>query len=874
MARGFDCDVLIAGGGVVGCAIARELSLFDLRVTLLEAGPDVGAGTSKANTALLHTGFDAKPGTLEAELVVRGYEQLGRYAERVGIPVERTGALLVAWDEEQLASLPGIVERSRANGYEAIRELSAEELYRREPYLGAGALGALEVPDEGIICPFTTPLAFATEAVRAGCELRRGTAVTAVERLESGGLLVRAGAREWRTRFLVNAAGLRSDELDRMLGHDGFTVTPRRGELIVFDKLSRPLVSHIVLAVPTKVTKGVLIAPTVFGNVMLGPTAEDVERKDDTSSTAKGLAYLRAEGRRIMPELLEQEVTAVYVGLRAATEHADYQVSIHADEGYVCVGGIRSTGLSGSMAIAEHVRGLLADAGLALSPRPDPAVEPSMPNIGEASLRPYADAERIARDPEYGRIVCFCERVTRGEIRDALASPVPPVDLDGLRRRTRAHMGRCQGFFCGAELASLLEPEGRANERRDHRRRPAGLTAAAELGRLGVRDVVVIERERDVGGIPRHAAHQGFGLRDLRRPLSGPGIRAPARLARARGRRRAADRDDGHGLVARRPARADRPGRARAARARRGDPRERLPRAAALGPARSGLAARGRAHHGHAPAARLPEGRAARRQGARRRRRARELLGAPHAHARRRPPGRDDHRARRPSVAGRVPGRRGASLPHAGLDAHARQRDPRPPARRGGRAHGPRHRRHPQRRLRNRGVHGGLDTGQRACADGRARARSRERAGPPSTRRSARRGPACSRPATSCTARSRPTWPPSAGATPRGLSLASWRAAAGPSAPSRSDPGRRSAWVSPNALTPDAGRPPRSRFVVRSREFLTHPRIEIAQDGRALWSGRLARLVPGRSGRLADEWTARADPEGGPVTVFVASARG
>ena len=460
MERGFDCDVLIAGGGVVGCAIARELSLFDLRVTLLEAGPDVGAGTSKANTALLHTGFDAKPGTLEAELVVRGYELLGRYAERVGIPVERTGALLVAWSEEQLGSLDGIVEASHANGYEPIRELSAEELYRREPHLGRGALGALEVPDEGIICPFTTPLAFATEAVLGGCELRRGTAVTALDRLDGGGVLVRAGQREWRTRFLVNAAGLRSDELDRMLGHDGFTVTPRRGELIVFDKLSRPLVSHIVLAVPTKITKGVLIAPTVFGNVMLGPTAEDVERKDDTSSTAHGLDYLRGEGRRIMPELLEHEVTAVYVGLRAATEHTDYQVSIHADEGYACVGGIRSTGLSGSMAIAEHVRGLLGDAGLALSPRPGPPAELSMPNIGEAYLRPYADAERIARDPEYGRIVCFCERVTRGEIRDAFESPVPPVDLDGLRRRTRSQMGRCQGFFCGAELAALIEERG------------------------------------------------------------------------------------------------------------------------------------------------------------------------------------------------------------------------------------------------------------------------------------------------------------------------------------------------------------------------------------------------------------------------------
>ena len=444
-----------SGPGVVGSAIARELARFDLDLTLLEAGPDVGAGTSKANTALLHTGFDAKPGTLEARLVPRGCELLADYAARVGIPLERSGALLVAWDEEQRAELPGIVERSHANGYTAIRELDAAELYRREPNLGAGALAALEVPDEALICPFTTPLAFATEAVLAGCELRRSTPVTAVERAPGGGFRVRTPEEELTTRRLVNAAGLRSDEIDRMLGGDTFTVTPRRGELIVFDKLSRPLVDHILLAVPTRVSKGVLVAPTVFGNLMVGPTAEDVERKDDTSSTAAGLDHLRREAGRIVPRLLDFDVTAVYVGLRAATEHADFQIRF--EDGYACVGGIRSTGLSASMAIAEHVRDGLE---LELRPRTE-APELRMPNIGESAPRPFQRPDLIERDPDYGRVVCFCERVTRGELRDALASPIPPVDLDGLRRRTRAHMGRCQGFWCGAQLAALLA--GRAD---------------------------------------------------------------------------------------------------------------------------------------------------------------------------------------------------------------------------------------------------------------------------------------------------------------------------------------------------------------------------------------------------------------------------
>jgi glycerol-3-phosphate dehydrogenase len=449
-----DRDVVIVGAGVVGAAIARELSRFELRCTLVEAGGDVGAGTSKANTALLHTGFDAKPGTQEARLVRRGHRLLSEYAPKVGIPLAQTGALLVAWSDEQRAAFPEVVQRAHANGYTAIRELEAEELYRREPHLGGGARGALDVPDEGIVCPFTTPLAFATEAVLAGCELRLDAPVTRMERLDQG-FAVEVGGTRLTTRFVVNAAGLHGDDVDRLAGYRSFTVTPRRGELIVFDKLARPLLAHIILAVPTGATKGVLLAPTVFGNLLLGPTAEDVRDKRDTSSTVAGLRYLRSEGERIVPGLLEHEVTAVYAGLRAATEHDDYQLSVHRPEGYVCVGGIRSTGLTASMAIAEHVVKELEEAGLSLRAKEStPSIR--MPNIGDLGPRPYEQPERIAGNSDYGRIVCFCERVTRGEIVDALRSPIPPRDLDGLRRRTRALMGRCQGFFCGAQVEALL----------------------------------------------------------------------------------------------------------------------------------------------------------------------------------------------------------------------------------------------------------------------------------------------------------------------------------------------------------------------------------------------------------------------------------
>ncbi|MEW2512680.1 FAD-dependent oxidoreductase [Streptomyces sp. NPDC046870] len=448
-------DVAIVGAGVVGCAIARELARRPrLRVALVEAQDDVGQGTSKANTAILHTGFDAAPGTLEARLVREGYALLGAYAAESGIPVERVGALLVAWDEEQLAALPRLAEKAERNAYHDTALLGPEELYAREPRLGPGALGALHVPGESIICPWTTTLAYATQAVRAGVDLHLNTAVREVT--SPDGHLLTTSRGTLRARHLVNAAGLHADTLDRALGHEDFTVTPRRGQLLVYDKLARPLVRHILLPVPTALGKGVLVAPTVHGNVLLGPTAEDLSDKEATGSTADGTAALREQGRRILPALLEEEVTAVYAGLRAATGHEDYRITAHPAQAYVTVGGIRSTGLTASLAIAAHVVGLLADGGLGLGPvrEPDPV---TMPNLGEAFPRPYQRPGLIAADPEYGTLVCHCERVSRGEIRDALASTVPPRSLEGLRRRTRARSGRCQGFYCGAAVRELFE---------------------------------------------------------------------------------------------------------------------------------------------------------------------------------------------------------------------------------------------------------------------------------------------------------------------------------------------------------------------------------------------------------------------------------
>ncbi|MFD9663138.1 NAD(P)/FAD-dependent oxidoreductase [Rhodococcus sp. NPDC059968] len=475
-------DVVVIGAGIVGSAIARELAGYELSVALLDARADVGDGTSKANTAILHTGFDAKPGTLESKMVSRGYELLSEYSGQTGIPVEHTGALLVAWDQEQLDALPSLKKKAEANGYKKCRIIDADAVYAQLPHLGEGALGALTVPDESIICTWTTNLALATDAVNRGTALLTSHAVGAIEvgdevtTLHTGGGLVQA-------KWVVNAAGLGADVLDEQFGYKRFTVTPRRGELLVYDKLARPLVDKIVLPVPTARGKGVLVSPTIYGNVMLGPTAEDLDDKTATGTSQAGFDFLLDKGRKLMPQLLDEEVTATYSGLRAATDHGDYLIEADSDQRYLLVGGIRSTGLTSGMAVAECVRDRLEDAGLKLVTRSELPAPPRMPNIGESFTRPYQDEKKIAADPAYGEVVCFCERVTKGEIRDAFDSVIPPSGLEGLRRRTRVMNGRCQGFFCGAEVQSLLDQRGQTPCGRERNSAPQTGTMKQEIGR-------------------------------------------------------------------------------------------------------------------------------------------------------------------------------------------------------------------------------------------------------------------------------------------------------------------------------------------------------------------------------------------------------
>jgi glycerol-3-phosphate dehydrogenase len=453
-----EVDVAVVGAGVVGCAVARHLALAGATVAVLDRADDVGDGTSKANTAVLHTGFDTEPGSLESRLVSRGHGLLARYAAAAGIAVERTGALLVAWDDEQEAALPALAAKAGANGCVDARLVDAAGVRAAEPHLGPDARGGLAVPGEWVIDPWSVTVAFAVEAVGAGARILLDAPVDRVVTGVSGHELDVPGGTV-RARWLVNAAGLGADRVDGLLGHRDFSVVPRRGQLIVFDKQARHLLTGILLPVPTARTKGVLVSPTTWGNVLLGPTAEDLDDRTDTASTAAGIDGLLHAGRRILPGLVDEEVTAVYAGLRAATEHRDYQIRVHADQRYVALGGIRSTGLTSSMAVAEYVAAALAEAGAVWSGPVRPSSPPSMPPLGASQVRPLQDPERIAADPAYGTPVCHCEQVSRGEVRDACHGTVAATDLAGVRRRTRAMNGRCQGFYCGAEVVALVAAE-------------------------------------------------------------------------------------------------------------------------------------------------------------------------------------------------------------------------------------------------------------------------------------------------------------------------------------------------------------------------------------------------------------------------------
>ena len=441
-------DVAIIGAGVVGCAMARRFTLDGARVVVLEKAADVLDGASKANSAILHTGFDAPPGSVEQKCIADGHREYLEIREGLGLPLLKTGALVLAWDGDQLAALAGLVAKAHENGVDDVEMLTRAEILKREPHLASTVMGGFWVPREYLIDPWASAHAYLLQAIANGAVLHRKSEVT--EGRYDGDLwhlTTTNGAI--RTRLVINCAGLYGDIIDqRLLGQSHFTIKPRKGQFVVYDKPASALTNAVILPVPSKTTKGVVIFRTIFGNLAVGPTAEEQTSRTNASTDKVMLEDLHAKGVAMLPELGNYEITTTYAGLRPATEFQDYQITTDAARNYITVGGIRSTGLSAALGIARYVASMNS-----IIPLGQAIKSPIMPPPDRLSNYHPRDWET----PDHGGIICHCEMVTKREILAALDGPMPPATLQGLKRRTRVCMGRCQGFYCTGPLSELTE---------------------------------------------------------------------------------------------------------------------------------------------------------------------------------------------------------------------------------------------------------------------------------------------------------------------------------------------------------------------------------------------------------------------------------
>ena len=442
-------DTAIIGGGVVGCAVARRLSLAGISVVLLEKASDILDGASKGNSAILHTGFDAPEGSLELACIRSGYREYLEIRESLNLPLLKTGALVAAWTPEEEERFPEILEKAHNNGIDDLRQLSRQEILVMEPDISENIRAAIAVPSEFVIDPWSAPLAYLSQAVANGGQAFFNAEVKGGEFFGNHWML-QTKRGSIKATHVINCAGLFGDLVDaEVLGQSDFTIKPRKGQFVVFDKAAGCLVRSIVLPVPSERTKGIVIFPTIFGNLAVGPTAEEQESRNDATVNQVILQALHTQAVSKIPALANIPVTATYAGIRPATEKKEYRIVEDTERNWITLGGIRSTGLTAALGLAHYVHKLLEKQGVKFKCL-DRAVVPIVPNL----------ADHLPRDWQtsgYGEIVCHCEMVTQREIGKALTGPIPAGNLDGLKRRTRATMGRCQGFYCAARLAELTE---------------------------------------------------------------------------------------------------------------------------------------------------------------------------------------------------------------------------------------------------------------------------------------------------------------------------------------------------------------------------------------------------------------------------------
>lgn len=450
-------DIIIIGAGVSGAAAARELSRYEADICVLEKEEDVCCGSSKANSAIVHAGYDAVPGSLKARLNVRGNELMGDLARELDFPFERRGSLVLCLNEEEMPELQALYDRGVENGVKDMRILTAEEVLAMEPNVADNVYAALYAPTAGIVCPFGLNIAMAENACANGVAFQFNTQVDKITKLEEGYAL-HTNNGTFRARFVVNAAGVYADALHNMVSDDRIHITARRGDYCLLDKEAGGHVGRTIFALPGKRGKGVLVTPTIHGNLLVGPTAVDVEDKEAVNTTAEGLAELIAKAQMSVKNIPMKQVITSFAGLRAHEDGGDFMIGEIPDApGFIDCAGIESPGIASSPAIGEMIAQILCEK-MGLKKKKDfiatrqGITDPSRLSMDERNAL-------IMENPAYGNIVCRCEMVTEGEIIDAIKRPLGARSLDGVKRRTRAGMGRCQSGFCSPAVMDIIARE-------------------------------------------------------------------------------------------------------------------------------------------------------------------------------------------------------------------------------------------------------------------------------------------------------------------------------------------------------------------------------------------------------------------------------
>ena len=448
-------DVTIIGGGVCGTAIAMYLSKYDIKCCLLEKDNDIAIGTTRANSGIVHAGYDPEPDTLMARLNVRGCELIEDLVEIMNIPYKKVGSMVIAFDENDEDHLRELYERGIANGVRGMELLDKEQLLEREPNLSPNVTGALYAPSAGVVNPWRLCIAMAEIAAKNGVEVFLDSEVTAIEKI-NGAFKITAGNKEYDTRYIINAAGLFSDRIAELVGAKDFEIRPSKGQYYLLDKTSNWLVNSVIFQCPTEKGKGVLVSPTAEGNIIVGPNAESGNERDDVSTTREGLDFVAQEAAKTTKLIDYRENIRSFAGLRANSDKRDFIIGESAlCRHFINVAGIKSPGLSSAPAIGEYVIEILEDCGLIMSKKEDWTYPE--PHICFADLTDEEKEELCKRDSKYGNVICRCNLVTEGEIFKVLDTYyVKPRTLDGIKRRTGSSMGRCQGGFCGVRIHEIL----------------------------------------------------------------------------------------------------------------------------------------------------------------------------------------------------------------------------------------------------------------------------------------------------------------------------------------------------------------------------------------------------------------------------------